>query len=119
MLQLLRWPAAILLLVFLFVWPAIIGLLPIAWIIGRMLYGRSPFTILLTLGIIAFGGSLFLGVVGILPNVLSVVLTAFCLILVSYKPYKQAKQLYNAPKEKDEVIEAEVISVTTIYNEEQ
>ena len=116
MLQLLRWPAAILLLVFLFVWPVTIGLLPIVWIIGRMLYGRSPFTILISLGIIALGGSLFLGLVGALPNVLVVVLVATCLIVIAYKPCEE--QLYiHKTREKDDIIEAEVISVTTIYHE--
>ena len=113
MLKLLRWLVAIALLAFLFIQPIIAGLLFIVWVMARMLYGRSPLTIIITLCIIAGGCSLFMAAVGVIPAVLIIPLAAG-IVFLSYKKFRQPVTKTKPPVD-DDVIEVEVISEKTIY----
>ena len=117
MLKLLRWPAAFVLLAFFVAWPIAAGLFPLVWLMTRALYGYRPGVVLLNLAIITLPCMLLLsGVLGI--PLLAALAASACLIAVCYKPAKPAPKSKPAVDDQD-VIDVEVISVTTIYKENQ
>ena len=118
MLKLLRWPAAFALLAFLIAWPIAAGLTFMVWLLGRMLHGRHPVEVLLSLAIVAAGGMLFIAAVLHIPMLLAMAAAA-CMVVVSYKPAKPAKPKAKPTVDDQDVIDVEVISVKTIYKEEQ
>lgn len=121
MLKLLRWPAAFALLAFLIAWPIAAGLAFMVWLMARALYGRNPAQIISTLAIIAVGGMMFLSAVLHIPFLLAMLMAA-CMIIISYKPFEQRPQPTKESKpqvDDSDAIDVEVISIKTIYKEEQ
>lgn len=116
----LRWLAVIVLLAFIAINPLIIGGLTfIVYLLGRALTRHTPKQRYSAVGIMAISGALAAQVIAavfpatwlVLPFTLALTFIAARGIIYEYAPvvYK--------PKEQDDIIEAEVISVTTIDKE--